>query len=278
MQRLSLMAILGLAGCWPYISEPWDDHYLPDEVQLLGLITYDDLQGDYWSDPMNSGLAWWGWLDKPTTSYSTFDLLAAQEGCTQVQADLTPILGLMADLQSPDSSIIQAGDKEMELSWSSSDLVYVTDFKKNRWANDATYALLPVDTGAEGELEQPELFQTPPNLEIEGSYEFDLASWPTGKASELVFTWDPSLGDGDDWFYLEAYALNSDQEVLESVICMAPFKDGAIAMKANEYTTSPAFFYVMWGPAWVTRTRLPDQDVSSETITLHRRVGFMEKG
>ncbi len=279
MQRLVLLAVLALSGCWPYISEPWDVDYLPEDVQLIGLISYDDFQGDYWAeDPMNGGLAWWGWLDEPTTAYTAVDIIMAQEGCTQVMPNNDVIIDLMADLGGPEQAVLEAPDIELELDWSASENVYIEGFLKNRWAAGATYALPPLQTGAADELESVQLFSTPPKLDLQSPYDFDQAQFPTGRAKDLVFSWDPAKGDADDWFVLEAQALDADQNLLEIVRCTVPFSRGEVAMDTGEFTTSPNFFALVYGPAFVTRARIQDRDVSSSTVVFHRHIGFMQKG
>lgn len=278
MRKAALLLTLTLSGCWPYISGSWEDYYLPEDVQIVGTLRYYEYQGSYWDGDTTRGSVWWGWLDEPTTSVSGFDLVAASQGCTVTPVGTDGVLSLMGNPGADASFLAASNGQSVELTWLSAEKVFFGEFTDSAWATADVWDLAPVETGEQGKFGVQDFILLPPELEIETTMDFGGSTWPVGSIGDLGFTWD-DVGDSEDqWFLVQAESVNAAGNTLEVATCITELGRGELSVNADVFTTTPAAWYVSYGPVSITHARVGSLDVASSISAAHVRVGYLERG
>ncbi len=274
MSRLALVLLALASGCYPWVGGRWDDYWVPDEAQLVGVASHSERLGGYWGDPTPSGKVWWGVLDEPRAGTSPMEIFAPDgPGCVRGSSDESVITDLLIDPGAETSKL--RGPVDIEAPWKSNLVRFeaeVDDLPAGSWA------LEPLETTWVDTLEVTELFRLPSAVAFTGpQLSGQETAWAT--AADLNFAWNPDQGDAD-WVFLDLRLAGQQAggySTFEWVRCLADHADGELSISPALWSNfeQAELIYVYQGVIVETFQRVEERDFSASTVGLRQEVGIL---
>lgn len=216
MRHLLLVAVLGVGGCYPFISGGKDANIPPDQALVLGSYARTEGVGDYWSqlevDP-SSGTAWWGVFNEPHPVH-TWNQYAVRIGECATEYPNPDWLGDFDNVGSG-TSTLQSGNVSVDLDWDSASNTFLGEVAADQYAPNSVFALqsTDLDTGA---LAIEQFVRNPPAMTWT-SPDLDTSTPPTLDKDQLTFTWSAPKADA---IVVIVRLFDSNFQITEQAYCV----------------------------------------------------------
>ncbi len=230
-----------LAGCWPLITEPFDQVVEPEATLLYA--SYQQLQpvGDYWTSADPFAFALWGLFEEPQ-EVTGLELYGVPGACTR-QSAFTPLASLFVR-DGTGTSRWKYDDREIRLPWNQ--YVYFAEPERSDFRADTTYALAPIAVGARDEFEVPAFLHTPMTDITVTRPVIDGAEPATVNLSNFQIEW---TGTPADWIQVQVELLDDSFQVVSTVYCLVE-DTGSFTVPAEQFTQAggATSAYLVVGP------------------------------
>jgi hypothetical protein len=227
-RSFALLALLSLAGCWPRIPGSWDDYATPEETQIIGMYSWYEYQGAYWSDDTDYGVGWFAWLQEPDPDVTAMTLFhTSTAGCMKGTVDIDWLTARFADAGAGQAQLEHDGER-VDLPWDGELNVFFSDaLEKEDVVQDTPYDLVALPLMGKPAYSEG-FVMVPPALAMEGP-EIDGEVPATVNPEDLAWTWSPAEAQNQK-IVVEAFLVDDANDTLESVVCIADGSDGSIAV------------------------------------------------
>jgi len=274
VKRLALVWLALAGGCYPWVGGRWDDYWVPDEVQLVGVATHVERVGGYWGDPSPTGDAWIGWLQQPRAGTSAMELFAPDgPGCARGELDESAVTDQLGDPGAEQAWL--RGPRDYELTWDTTDQRFegaIDDIPAGSWDLELH------DSERAGVLDVVGLLSMPKAVAISGP---DLGGMEiaSGTLDDLAFAWTPSTVEAD-WVYNEARIADlgsSGYQSFEWVRCLGAPEEGELVISSALWndTGRAEVVYVFPGVLDESFERVTGRDFSASVVGLRRELGML---